>query len=108
MFRYDELITERVHNRNFLGFSLLHTAEMFLLVYMLAHFWNYAFFITILWAMAFHLVLDMIYLLRKKAFFVRAYSIVEYWIRKKSMIHHGLDPDEFYEEMFELSRASKN
>lgn len=104
MFRYYEIITERGHNKNFLGFSLLHTAEVFALVYLLAQYWSYVFFITIFWGMVFHIFLDMIWLAKNKLFFARAYSIVEYWIRKKLMIKSGLNPDGFYKEVFEESR----
>ena len=103
MFRYYRFITQRLHDKNYLAFSLLHTAEVFIAVYLLARYWNYAFFMTIFWGMAFHLVLDMIWLLKYKVFFVRAYSIIEYWTRKRSMLRRGLNPDGFYKKMFELS-----
>lgn len=104
MFRYCGLIVKDLHNPNFLGFSLLHTAEVFLFVYFLARYWNFTFFITIFWGMVFHLVLDMLWSLKQKAFFCRAYSILEYWIRKKTMIRRGFRPDEFYSEIFKLSK----
>ena len=106
MFKYYRLITERLYDKNFLGFSLLHTAEVFITVYLLAQYWNYAFFMTIFWGMAFHLFLDMLWLVHKKRFFVRAYSIIEYWVRKQAMIRRGLDPDGFYEKILELSKKS--
>ena len=103
MFRFCDLITARLYDKNFLGFSLLHTAEVFTAVYLLARYFNHTFFITIFYGMLFHLMLDMLSLAYRKRFFVRAYSIIEYWIRKKAMIHHGLKPDEFYKEIFRLS-----
>ena len=104
MFRYYKIVTDKLHDKNLLGFSLLHTAEVFVTVYLLAHYWNYTFFITILWGMVFHLFLDILWCSYKKAFFVRAYSIVEYWVRKNLMIKNGLDPDGFYRKVFEESK----
>lgn len=103
MFRYYNLITKRLYDKNFLGFSLLHTAEVFIGVYVLARYWNHTIFMTIFWGMVFHLILDMIWLLKYKVFFARAYSIIEYWLRKRSMIRRGLNPDGFYTEVFKLS-----
>lgn len=106
MFRYYDRIYEYLYDKNFLGFSLLHTAEVFIGVYYLAYYWNYTFFMTVFWGMAFHLLLDMIYQAKLKCFFVRAYSIIEYLIRKRSMLRRGLDPDVFLKKMFELSEKS--
>ncbi len=106
MFRYYDLFSKRLHDKNFLGFSLLHTVEVFAAVYLLAYYWNYTFFITIFWGMVFHIILDMIWLLKYKVFFGRAYSIIEYWFRKRSMLRRGLNPDGFYKEMFKLSEKS--
>jgi hypothetical protein len=104
MFRYYNLITNRMHDKNMLGFSLLHTAEVFAGVYLLARYWSFTFFITIFYGMLFHLFLDMIWLIKNKVFFIRAYSIIEYWIRKNLMRKRGLNPDGFYKEVFEESK----
>lgn len=107
MFRYYDILEiewEKNKNPNFLGFSLLHTAEVFLAVYFLAIFWNYRFFITIFWGMLFHFLTDAAHLAYGKVLFIRAYSVIEYWIRKINMKKAGLDPDGFYAKTFELSK----
>ena len=104
MFRYWDLTTKDIKNRNFLLLSLLHTVEVFVLIFLLARFWHYTFFITIFWGMLFHLCLDMLSLAYRGIFFIRAYSVVEYWARKKRMICQGLDPDGFYREVFNKSK----
>jgi hypothetical protein len=104
MFRYYKIIIDRLYDPEYLAFSLLHTAEVFLAIYLLARYWNYDFFITIFAGMCFHLFLDMLWVLNKKRFFVRAYSIIEYFIRKNLMIRRGLNPDGFYKKVFELSK----
>jgi len=103
MFRYYNLLEERGDEKNFYAFSLLHTAEIFLLVFLLAKFWDYNFFMTVLWGMVFHLFLDIIYLAYNKKLFLRAYSIIEYWIRRPRLVRQGVDSDAFCREMFEKS-----
>ncbi len=104
MFRYYDLIEKCENDKNFYAISLLHTAEILAAVFLLAEYWHYAFFITVFWGMIFHMLLDVLWLASKKALFVRAYSVIEYRLRKKSMIKRGLDPDGFHKEIFEKSK----
>jgi hypothetical protein len=106
MFRYYDLMTGRGHDKRFYAFSLLHNAEIFLVVWLLAHYINYVFFITVLLGMLFHLALDMIELGRNHIFFVRSFSIIEYWIRRTRMLRRGIDVDSFYKELFEESKKT--
>jgi hypothetical protein len=104
MFRYYRLIEKYGNEKNFYAFSLLHTAEVFLLVYILARLWSYNFFITVFWGMVFHLFLDVINLIYKRKFFIRAYSVIEYLIRKPRLFQRGVDSDTFCREMFAKSK----
>lgn len=108
MFRFYDWLQAYYNDRRYLAFSLLHTFEFFLLVYALARFWNYNFFITVFWGMVFHLFLDIIQLTYLRKPFLRAYSVIEYWLRKRSMIKRGLDPDGFYREIFEKSKTAQS
>jgi hypothetical protein len=104
MFRYYDLLEERGNEKKIYAFNLLHTAEVFLLVYILARFWNYSFFMTVLWGMAFHLFLDIVDLAYNRRLFIRAYSIIEYWIKRPKLIRRGIDSDAFCREIFEKSK----
>jgi hypothetical protein len=104
MFRYYDLLRNNYGDKRFLAFSMFHTAEIFALAYVLARLWNYDFFMTVLWAMLFHLFLDIVDLSRHGVPFIRAYSVLEYWIRKKSLIRRGINPDPFFREIFEKSK----
>mgnify|MGYP001598344368 CR=1 FL=1 len=104
MFRYYNLFNDNSSDKRCLAFSFLHTAEIFLLVYVLARFWNFGFFITIFWGMLFHLFLDVTDLTYKRKPFLRAYSVIEYWLRKKKLIRQGISPDAFCREIFEKSK----
>jgi membrane-bound metal-dependent hydrolase YbcI (DUF457 family) len=103
MFRYYDHVIRHKNDPHNLGFSLLHTIEMFLLVYLLALTISYTFFMTILAGMLFHIILDMLWLSYHRLFFVRSYSLVEHFIRTKKMIKKGLNPQHFYDRMFDLS-----
>ena len=108
MFRYYDWLRKSYNDKRFFALSLLHAAEFFLAVYALARFWNYNFFITVFWGMLFHLFLDTLTFVYEGKPFLRAYSLVEYWIRKKGLIRRGINPDAFYREIFEKSKTAPN
>jgi hypothetical protein len=84
---------------NFLVVNLLHTLEFLTIVYLMALFLSsLGLTITIL-GLLFHLLLDTISLARHRATFKRAFSIVEYLVRRNRMMRRGLYPQEVYEEV---------
>lgn len=104
MFRYyDEMTKHQKEEPNFLAFSLFHTIEIFLLIYLCALYINFNFFMVVLSGMFFHMILDMSKLKYEGVFFIRAYSIIEYKIRKSRLIQNGLNPSVFYAKIFKLS-----
>ena len=105
MFKFYDEDLKNLHDPRKLSFSLLHTVEAFLVVYMLAIFLNYEFFITVLGGMAFHTLFDVLWAVQHKVIFGRPFSILEYLLRKQSMKKKGLDPDEFSQDMFTRSQA---
>ncbi len=104
MFRFSDWLKNNYDDKRYLAFSLLHTVEIFLLVYILARLWSGSFFMPILWGMFFHLFWDVVDLTYHKKPFLRAYSVIEYWLRKKSLLRRGISPDTFYREIFEKSK----
>ena len=104
MFRFYDHVTLHNKDKDNLGFSLMHTVEMFLVVYFLGQYVNPNFFMPIFYGMAYHMVFDIIWLSYHGVPTVRAFSIVEYFIRKHNLIKKGLDPRKFYKKMFELSQ----
>lgn len=103
MFRYYEFIMTQKEYKNVLGFSLLHTAEAFLAIYALGYFVSPAFFFPIILGMAYHMVFDIVSMTYKGIPFERAFSIVEYFIRKHSLAKKGIDINNFYKKAFEVS-----
>jgi len=105
MFRYYDLMTKK--EGDYLGktlpFALLHTVEMFLVVYALALYVNYPFFMVIIAGMAYHIIFDIVWLTSREIPFIRPYSITEYFIRKKIMKKDGIDPEAFPQHLLKLT-----
>lgn len=85
---YGELFANRdnLTKKKFVGLSVLHTVEFFIFVYFLSL--KYPLLVYVLWGFVFHLMLDVVYLVRYKIQFIRAYSIIEYLIRIKTRLSH--------------------
>lgn len=81
-----------------LCFSLFHTVEIFSAVYATAIYSGQSIFMFVFLGMVFHLFLDLLWLTRYNALFMRALSIIEYAIRRRAMRRRGIDPDGFYLE----------
>ncbi len=107
MFAYYDQVTKHRFDKRKLAFSMLHTVELYIFIYLLAVFVNYDFFLTVLGGMAYHTIFDVVSLTSEKLHFVRAYSIIEYVIRKHHMKKKGLHPEEFFKDMLKFSKDSK-
>ncbi|MEI6480556.1 MAG: hypothetical protein WCO12_03505 [bacterium] len=103
MFRFYSCFTEHNSEKEVLGFSLFHTIEIFIVVYLLAKYLSSFIFIPILLGMTYHMIFDIACLTYHGVPTVRAFSIVEYFIRKKLLLKKGINPEDFYKKMFELS-----
>jgi hypothetical protein len=93
MFAFHDLLDEKISETPFVGLSVMHTVEFFLLVYAVAALTGLAAIEAILWGLLFHMVLDLVYLYRQGILFRRALSIVEYVIRWNRLERQGLQPD---------------
>lgn len=104
MFRYYYVDPNDLKDKNNLSFALLHTAEIFILFYILALYVSFDFFIPIIAGMAFHMIFDVLWACYYHVPTIRPFSITEYLIRKRVMIKKGLDPEGFCRKRFELSK----
>jgi len=82
---------------------LFHTAEVIGSIYLASLLLNSNIVKAIFWGMVFHMVLDILFLLKMGALFCRAFSFLEYVIRKRIMIKNGLSPDAIFEEALVLA-----
>jgi len=81
LFTYSKL-TELNLSRNFLVLSAFHTIECFALIALAATVWPVAWYI--LAGMLFHMAADIVNMLRLGKPFGRAYSLIEYRVRRKN------------------------
>ncbi len=98
MFEFHQTLFTKIRRPEFLALSLFHTMEWFLLVYLAAVWLDATVLFAALWGMLFHFVLDVVRLAGYRAAFKRAFSMVEYIIRRRSLVRRGLDPDRVYRE----------
>ena len=82
MFRYFRDVDRNLVKIPYLGVCIFHTAEFFLLVAILSAFFPACKFL--LFGLFFHLLLDIVDLVRLKCPFIRAYSLTEHLIRRKT------------------------
>ncbi len=81
VFSYYDIIIKNI-DRNYLALSVFHTIEFFVLVFCLSTLFpvlTYVFF-----GMLWHMALDLFYIIKARKPFIRAYSLIEYFVRSKS------------------------
>jgi hypothetical protein len=76
----------------FLNLSIFHTVEFAAMLYILSLWTDAAWLRALFLGLVFHVVIDILYLYREKILTLRAYSLIEYWIRKKRLLGRGLSP----------------
>jgi hypothetical protein len=99
MFEFHRLVFLQIRRPDFLALSLCHTVEFFTFVYVAAAVLRSSVLWAVFWGMCFHLLLDVVWLAWHRAVFSRAFSLIEYAIRRRRMRGRGLDPDLVYEEV---------
>ncbi len=103
MFKYYDHVSENKYDQRKLGFSIMHTVEIFLLIYLLMLYVSFDFFLPVIAGMAYHIIFDVVSMTYDKIPFVRPFSIAEYHFRKKQMHLKGKSVDDFYKDMFDKS-----
>lgn len=98
MFAYSGAIVKWNARPGLLGLSIFHTVEAIVIIYLASLWLNSHIMKAIFWGMVFHMILDILFLLKIGALFCRAFSFFEYFIRKKIMTKNGLSPDAIFEE----------
>ena len=82
MFRYFRDVDRNLARIPYLGVCIFHTAEFILLVAVFSALFPICKFL--LFGLIFHLLLDIVDLVRLKCPFIRAYSLTEHLIRRKT------------------------
>lgn len=101
--------------KDFLDMFPFHTVEFWLSIYglkRLADIYIGSSLVSdilmgIFWGVAFHLVLDIVWHIKKKALFRKSWFLVEYPIRRWLMRRKGIDPDKIFREILDsLDKSS--
>lgn len=91
----------------FIALSVFHTFE-FMAPFALLTLWSGSALVEALFfGFLFHIALDIIYLLRQGAVFVRALSIAEYIIRRRRLVEQGYRPAAVYENAISIVKGRK-
>lgn len=107
MFDYCNVIVGWNTRPGLLGLSIFHTAEVIGGIYLASIWVNSNIINAIFWGMVFHMTLDILFLLKIGALFCRAFSFIEYVIRKRIMIKSGLSPDAIFQEALILAGVNR-
>jgi hypothetical protein len=81
MFRYFAELQPIETTIPYVGLCIFHTFDFFLLVALLS--WFQPFFLPLLAGFIFHFIIDILYLYRKKVLFIRAFFLLEHFIRRR-------------------------
>lgn len=92
MFRFHNLVWQK--KEKVYGLSLFHTVEIFLLLFILG-FWSHYFWL-ILFGFSVHLIFDLYYLYTHNSLLNRAFSIIEYIIRRNDSRGYPVPEKEFW------------
>ena len=98
MFAFHGLIFGSRPGKDFLGIDPLHTLEFLLLLFFLKVLFPSWVLHSIFLGCVVHFLTDIVHQIRHGRTFVRAYSFIEYAIRRRRLVARGLSPDRPFEE----------
>ncbi|NUO09114.1 MAG: hypothetical protein HUU08_10610 [Candidatus Brocadia sp.] len=98
MFAYCNIIIGWNTRPGLLGLSIFHTIEVIGGTYFISTRMNSDIGKAAFLGMVFHMLLDVLYLSKRRILFCRVFSFLEYFIRKKIMLKNDLSPDVIFEE----------
>lgn len=80
MFKYFDEVSEN-YREGMCEICVFHTVEVFLLLF-ISGYWRKEFWVVLIGFFT-HQIFDIYYLFKRKALYIRAFSFVEYFIRKR-------------------------
>lgn len=98
MLRYVRALFETKPDQALLALDPLHTVEVLAVVYGLSVRWPAVWLQAIWWGCLLHFVTDIVHQVRHGRPFTRAYSIVEYAIRRRRLVASGFSPDRLLQQ----------
>jgi hypothetical protein len=96
--RYHRLLRAWWGRPEFLNLSVFHTVEFVGALGVIYAWSNLPWLGALFWGLVFHMAVDTLYLAAHKGLTLRAYSVVEYYVRKRRLLGRGLSPEKMYAE----------
>ena len=99
---YHRILGGWLSKPEFINLSIFHTAECLLLIYFLSLWLGSPWLKVIFYGMLLHLILDVAHFYKYGLLSKRAFSVVEFKIRKGIMERNGLYPKVLYKKALDL------
>jgi hypothetical protein len=106
MFGFHREIFKLSGRPDFLNIEVFHTVEFMSTISAAALFTGSQPLMAAFYGMAFHIILDMIFLARRGMFFKRSYTAIEYIIRKRRLGKMGMNPGDVYRSALKSLKES--
>jgi hypothetical protein len=97
-FLYHNVLRGWWRRPEFLNLSVFHTVEFIGTLCLLYAWTGSAWLGAVCWGLIFHMVIDTLYLWAHNGLTLRAYSVIEYYVRKNRLVARGLKPGAMYQE----------
>lgn len=107
MYDYHYILLKWKHRNDMLGISAFHTIEFLGIMAAYAFISKSPILIIILSGFIFHFICDAFFLISHGLPFRRAYSFLEYYVRRAKMQKRGIDPDLVHNEAIEFARSKR-
>lgn len=101
---YHRILGGWLSKPEFINLSIFHTVECLLLMYFLSLWLGSPWLKAVFYGMLLHLILDVAHLYKSGLVSKRAFSVVEFKIRKGIMERNSLYPKVLYEKALDLTR----
>ena len=98
MLRYVRFIFESTPDHALVALDPFHTLEVLALLYGAGILWPSVWLRALGLGCAVHFVTDVVHQIRHRRAFTRAYSLIEYLIRRRQLVAAGMAPDRPFQE----------
>ncbi|MFC1520871.1 hypothetical protein ACFL6Y_00520 [Elusimicrobiota bacterium] len=100
-FKYHDYLLKNCRRPEFLNMEYFHNLESLVVIFVAALVFSGSLMWSFFAGFLYHNFLDMVYLYGEGVFVKRAYSFVDYFIRKKRLVQKGLYPDKVFHDAIE-------
>lgn len=107
MFSYHKVLQRWWKSPDFLNMEVFHTVEFLSIILAIAIIMRSGALTVLFFGLIFHIILDLIFLIRHGILNKRVHSIVGYFLKKRSMARLGLSPARLYREAVKITATEE-